>query len=161
MSRKKCIPDTDAENARLETNKAYLSQYARLFFRKKGRAARIRSMRQEADAVASVWGEHVSGGAQTAPYVIIVEKIESEEAKLRQEELLLGLLDRQIQQMLETLPSPQMQRILFSRYLLPFPETYTRLACELSADRRTVQRMEIKALKQLHLPENPISIGER
>ena len=68
MARKKCIPDTDAENARLETNKAYLSQYARLFFRKKGRAARIRSMRQEADAVASVWGEHVSGGAQTAPY---------------------------------------------------------------------------------------------
>ena len=161
MSRKKCIPDTDAENARLETNKAYLSQYARLFFRKMARAARIRSMRLEADAVASVWGEHVSGGEQNAPYVKIVEKIESEEAKLQQEEVLLVMLDQQIQQMLEQLTNPQMQRILFSRYLLPFPETYTQLAFELGADRRTVQRMETKALKQLHLPDSPISIGER
>ncbi len=135
----------------------YLSQLQILDRRIAYRAVRLRRLEGELDAVRSPWGGRAGGSPSgEAPYVRLLERLESEKEELERENELRGRLQRQVEETVGRLPDENMRLVLLYRYLEE--KTYTQIGELLCMDRSTAWRWAEKALARLVLPENPISI---
>ena len=138
------------------TNEAYLCQAGVLIGRIRFHEERLLRLRLEADAVSSRWGEHGGVRSGDAPYVHILEKIESCEEELDREYELLVRLQAQIEETIARLPEEKMRLVLLYRYLEG--KTYLQIGDVLYIDKSTAKRWENRALKCMTLPENAIRI---
>ena len=138
------------------TNEMYLSQIGILAGRIRYHEERLRRLRLEADAVSSHWGEHGGVRSVDAPYVRIMERIESCEEELERDYELLARLQAQTEETIARLPEEKMRLMLLYRYLEG--KSYLQIGDLLYMDKGTAKRWQARALKCLTLPENAILI---
>ena len=138
------------------TTHEYLSQYRVLSNRITYHTERLRRLRLEADAVSSRWGESISAHTAEAPYIRILENIESARAELSAENDLLDRLQEQIEQTVELLPGENLRLVLLYRYLAG--KSYAEIGNLLFSSKASVSRWLAQALDELPLPEDCISI---
>jgi len=138
------------------TTHEYLSQYRVLSNRITYHTERLRRLRLEADAVSSRWGESISSHTAEAPYIRILENIESARAELAAENDLLDRLQEQIEQTVELLPGENLRLVLLYRYLAG--KSYAEIGNLLFSSKASVSRWLAQALDELPLPEDCISI---
>ena len=138
------------------TNETYLSQVGILERRIVYHTERLRRMRLEADAVSSRWGERGGAGAGDAPYVLMLERIESCEEELDRENELLARLQAQTEETIARLPEEKMRLVLLYRYLEG--KSYLQIGDLLYMDKGTAKRWQLRALDCMTLPEDAIRI---
>lgn len=138
------------------TTHEYLSQYRVLSNRITYHIERLRRLRLEADAVSSRWEESISSHTAEAPYIRILENIESARAELAAENDLLDRLQEQIEQTVELLPGENLRLVLLYRYLAG--KSYAEIGNLLFSSKASVSRWLAQALDELPLPEDCISI---
>ena len=138
------------------TKKAYLSQPLTLDHRISYHAERLARMKREADAVYSLWGEHIGSGGNDAPYVRMMERIQELEAKMTEECALYDRLRAQVEAVIMRLPEEKMQLVLLYHYLEGM--SFTQIGERLFMDRGTAFRWAGRGLQRLELPEEPVTI---
>ncbi len=138
------------------TKKEWLSQPARLSHRMAYHAERLRGLRREADAVASRWGESIRAQCADAPYVRMLERIETLQERLDRESELYDLLRTQIEEAINRLPEEKMKLVLLYHYLEG--KSFLQVGDLLYVDKCTASRWAVRALEFLMLPEDPIDI---
>ena len=99
------------------TKKEWLEQPGRLSRRMAYHTERLLSLRREADAVASRWGESVCAQCSEAPYVRMLERIETLQEKLKWENELYDRLRAQVEEAIDGLPQEKMRLVLLYHYL--------------------------------------------
>ena len=138
------------------TNEAYLCQAGILSRKIAYHMERLRRMRLEADAVSSHWGERGGGGSGEAPYVRMLERIESGEEELDRENELLARLKAQTEETISRLPQEKMKLVLLYKYLEGM--SYREIGDLLYMDKGTAKRWQDRALACMTLPEDAICI---
>ena len=138
------------------TKKEWLEQPGRLSRKMAYHAERLLSLRREADAVASRWGESVCAQCSEAPYVRMLERIETLQEKLKWENELYDRLRAQVEEAIEGLPQEKMRLVLLYHYLEG--KSFLQVGDLLYMDKGTAHRWASRALDALVLPENPIDI---
>ena len=136
---------------------AFLTQYRTLLERIEKNSARLQRMQNQADAIASVWGEHRSAHSQDAPYVRMLAEIDELARNLKQDTEIMPYLQAQVLDMIYSLPHEPMRNVLEQRYLNG--KTYYQIAKFLKMDRATAKRWQIRALAILNVPDQPILIS--
>ena len=136
------------------TKKAWLSQLNELSRRMTYHAERLHRMRLEADAVASRWGESSSTRSAEAPYVRMLERIETLQEELERENDLYDRLRAQIEEAVERLPQEKMRLVLLYHYLEG--KSFLQVGDLLYMDKGTAHRWAVRALEELALPDDPI-----
>ena len=140
------------------TAKEYLKQAYRL-------DKIIRSMIQEVEELKSLatsirspqYGEKVQTTInQDAPYQKTLEKVWQFEQKMDEQICLWVALKEQIAEVISGVKNPNEQLVLRHRYILE--QTWEEISEQLMADPVTIYRWHLKALKNVQLPENIISI---
>ena len=97
------------------TNEMYLSQIGILAGRIRYHEERLRRLRLEADAVSSYWGERGGVRSVDAPYVRIMERIESCEEELERNYELLARLQAQTEETIARLPEDQRDALVLTQ----------------------------------------------
>ncbi len=138
------------------TNEMYLSQIGILAGRIRFREERLRRLRTEADAVYSRWGERRGVPSGDAPYVRILEEIESCGEELNRDYELLARLQEQTEETIARLPEERMRLVLLYKYLEG--KSYLQIGDLLHMDKGTAKRWQIRALASMILPEDAICI---
>ena len=138
------------------TNEAYLSQPGILSRRITYHTERLQRMCREADAVSSRWGEARGAGAYEAPYVRMLERIETGREELDRENELLARLTAQAEETIDRLPDEMMKLVLQYAYLEGM--SYQQISDILFIGKSTVRRWKERALACMTLPEEPIRI---
>ena len=138
------------------TNEAYLSQIGELSRRIDYHRERLHRMCLEADAVSSRWGEH--GGTHTgdAPYVRMLERIEEYREQLEGENDLLLRLQAQAEEAIARLPEEKMRLVLLYKYMEG--KSYLQIGDLMYMAKATAKQWQVRALKCLTLPDDPIVI---
>ena len=139
------------------TKKEWLLQPGRLSRRMDYHAERLRCLRREADAVASRWGESIRAQCSDAPYVRMLERIETLQEELNRESELYDLLRSQIEEAIDGLPEEKMKLVLLYHYLEG--KSFLQVGDLLYMDKGTASRWTVRALELLTLPEDPIDIN--
>ena len=139
------------------TLKQYLAQYEELLERMKMTQNRIRRMRMEADALSSVWGEHISAHNHEASYVRLLEKIDEAEHALDRDVGLEILLREQMEKCFAALPNHRLRWTV--EYIYLEGRSYRETGELLFVDKTTVFRWCEKAREMLEVPEDPVDIN--
>ncbi len=139
------------------TKEEYLSQVQVLSRRIDYHRERLYRLRRDADAVSSRWGESAGARSADAPYVRMLEKIESAGEQLASENDLLSRLQEQVENAIGALPEERMRLVLLYHYLEGL--SYSQIGAQLYLDKGTVYRWKERAVGRLELPEDPISIS--
>ena len=137
------------------TNEAYLCQTGILIGRIRFHEERLRRLRLEADAVSSRWGEH-SGVKSDAPYVRMMERIESIQEELDQEREILARLQAQTEETIARLPEEKMRLVPLYKYLEG--KSYQQIGEIMYMGKSTAKQWQLRALECMTLPENPILV---
>lgn len=135
---------------------AFLSQRRILVRRIENKAAHLRQLEEQKDAVMSLWGEHRGTNTHDAPYVRILERIEALRSELEADRDALLLLTGQMMDLLYALPEERMKDVLVLRYLEG--KSYQEIGDCLHIDKGTAKRWQTRALGMLELPEQPVRI---
>ena len=138
------------------TKKAWLSQLGGLARRITYHTERLFRMRREADAVTSRWGEASPVHGGEAPYVRMLERIDLLQGELEEEQALYDRLRAQIEETVARLPREQMRLVLLYHYLEG--KTFRQIGDLLFMDKGTAQRWSVRALEELELPEEPVTV---
>ena len=136
---------------------AFLSQHRILVRRIENKAARLRQLEQQKDAVMSLWGEHRGTNTHDAMYVRVLERIEALQMELEEDRETLLLLTEQIMDLFFILPDERMKNVLELRYM--DGKSYQEIGDSLHIDRGTAKRWQDRALELLEVPENPVRIA--
>ena len=138
------------------TKKEWLEQPGRLSRKMAYHTERLLSLRREADAVASRWGESVCAQCSEAPYVRMLERIETLQEKLKWENELYDRLRAQVEEAIDGLPQEKMRLVLLYHYLEG--KSFLQVGELLYMDKGTANRWAVRALEFLALPEDPVTI---
>lgn len=138
------------------TKKEWLEQPGQLSRRMAYHAERLLTLRREADAVASRWGESIRAQCAEAPYVRMLERIETMQEKLKWENELYDRLRSQVEEAINGLPQEKMRLVLLYHYLEG--RSFQQIGDLLYMDKGTANRWAVRALEFLILPEDPVTI---
>ena len=138
------------------TKEEYLSQVGVLSRRITYHTERLLRLRREADAVSSRWGASVSAHSADAPFIRMLENIETAREELEAETELMSRLQEQVGETIRGLPDDRMRMVLLYRFLEG--RTYQEIGGFLYVDKATAKRWQQRALQSLRLPEHPVSI---
>ena len=138
------------------TKKAWLSQPGELSRRITFHTERLQRLRREADAVSSRWGECASARTGEAPYVRMLERIETLQEELEREYDLYDRMKAQIEEAVARLPQEKMRLVLLYHYLEG--KSFLRIGDLLYMDKGTAHRWAVRALDALVLPEHPVTL---
>lgn len=139
------------------TNTEYLSQIGILSRRIQYHAERILRLRRDAESISSRWGECSFAHTAEAPYVRLLEKIETLQEEVDTEIALLARLQEQAEEAINALPEENLRLVLLYRYLEG--KNFVQTAELLYVNRNTAMRWEKKALSLLSLPDDAIDIA--
>ena len=134
----------------------YLSQYKTLQKRIERRSARMAIMKMRMDSIVAAWGEHISAHTHEAPYVRLVEKMETLQEEQLEDKSLMSSLEDQILDLIYSLPDDTMVQVLRCRSLEGL--NYQQIADLIDVDRSTAKRWQTRALALLNVPENALVI---
>ena len=137
---------------------SFLCQYRILLRRIEERTARLKRMNAQLDSITSVCGEHLSAHTTDAPYVHLIERMETIREELRADENLLPYLQEQVMDLIYSVPGEKMVQVLVHRYLDGL--TYRKIGDLMYMDGATAKRWQTRALALLSVPENPVLIGD-
>ncbi len=138
------------------TKKEWISQLGELSRRIVFHAESLARMRREADAVFSRWGEGSSVRSTDAPYVRMLERIETLQEQLERETGLYDRLRIQVEEAVGALPQEKMRLVLLYHYLEG--KSFPQIGNLLYMDKTTACRWAVRALETLILPEDPVRI---
>ena len=136
------------------TKKEWISQLGELSRRIVFHTESLARLRREADAVFSRWGEGSSVRSTDAPYVRMLERIETLREELEQETGLYDRLRIQVEEAVGALPQEKMRLVLLYHYLEG--KSFPQIGNLLYMDKATACRWAVRALEALVLPENPV-----
>ena len=136
------------------TKKEWISQPGELSRRIVFHAESLARLCREADAVFSRWGEGSSVRSTDAPYVRMLERIETLREQLEEETRLYDLLRIQVEEAVAALPQEKMRLVLLYHYLEG--KSFPQIGNLLYMDKATACRWAVRALEALVLPENPV-----
>ena len=140
------------------TTDEFLSQYRKLIRRIEQRAARLKRMNAQLDSITSVWGEHFSSHTTDAPYIHLIERMETLREELKKDQDLLPYLQEQVMDLIYSLPQEKMVEVLVRRYL--DGQTYQQIGDAMYMDKGSAKRWQTRAMALLNIPEKPVLIGE-
>ncbi|CDG04235.1 DUF1492 domain-containing protein [Lactococcus lactis] len=141
------------------TPKEYLKQAYRLDKRIDKEVLRLKELRELAGCAQTVsYEERISSPNRSAeaPFVKVLEKVYLLEEHINEQIDKFVDLKQQMADAIDALPNPDQNLVLSYRYVHGW--TWEQIADELNADRSTVLRWHVKALKLFSVPENPIII---
>lgn len=136
---------------------AFLSQHRILVRRIENKAAHLKQLEQQKDAVMSLWGEHRGTNTYNAPYIRILERIDTLRRELEADRDMMLLLTEQMMDLLFILPDERMKKVLELRYLEG--KSYQEIGDDLHMDKCTARRWLNRALELLEVPEQPVVIS--
>ena len=142
----------------LNRKKAFLGQYGELDDRIVFGRQKALGLREDAEALSAVWGEHIGAKNYDAPYVRKLEEYEEECCRVERDELLLDRLREQMEKCFSALPDHRMRWIMQFRWVDRKP--MTKIADLMFMDRSMVYDKFNKAMDRLVLPEDPIDISK-
>ena len=134
----------------------FLSQYRTLVDRIGRRTSRLTRLRNEVETIAAVWGEHRSAHSQDAPYVRILEEIDTLVRDQKEDAEILPYLQAQVLLMISSIPEEELQYVMEQRYLEG--RSYRQIAKDMFIGVATVNRRLFKALTMLTMPDQPVLI---
>ena len=140
------------------TVKEYLGQAYLLDNRINSDTKELEELRLMSQTISSPgFEEHYNASRNTdAPYIHRLEKIFVMESKILEEMSLLMAVKQQIRDVISKVEKPEHQMILRYRYIHNM--SWPKIGEMLSADGRTVQRWNNKAIASIKLPENIINL---
>ena len=143
------------------TVRDYLSQGYRLDMKIKSRLEEKRMLLETSRSAGSprLCERVQTSKAGEAPFVKYYERAEELEMKISAEVEKLFRLKEQLREVIEGVEDPNEQMVLRYRYIHNF--SWDRIGSEMKADRTTVYRWHVRALRHVTMPEEPIMIFEK